>query len=41
MLPLLPALAHRPAVVKETMLGAIATKLIESGSEIVSIYHRR
>ncbi|KAF5842930.1 hypothetical protein DUNSADRAFT_3957 [Dunaliella salina] len=29
------------AVVKETMLGAIATKLVSSDDEIVSIYHRR
>uniref|UniRef100_A0A7S3R1H1 Amine oxidase domain-containing protein n=1 Tax=Dunaliella tertiolecta TaxID=3047 RepID=A0A7S3R1H1_DUNTE len=29
------------AVVKETMLGAIATKLVNPGDEIVSIYHRR
>ena len=31
----------RSAIVRETLLGAINTKLIEAGSEIVSIYHRR
>lgn len=30
-----------PAVVRDTLLGAISTKLIEAGSDIVSIYHRR
>jgi len=28
-------------VVQETMLGAIATQLVDPDSEIVSIYHRR
>jgi hypothetical protein len=31
----------RPEVVAETIRGAINTKLIEPGTEIVSIYHRR
>lgn len=31
----------RPAIVAETLRGAIATQLIDSRSEIVSIYHRR
>ncbi len=31
----------RPAVVRDTLRGAIATQLIQPDSEIVSIYHRR
>ena len=30
-----------PALVRETMLGAIATGLMEPGSEVVSLYYRR
>ncbi|KAL6769868.1 hypothetical protein ACKKBG_A32675 [Auxenochlorella protothecoides x Auxenochlorella symbiontica] len=30
-----------PEIVRETLIGAINTKLVEAGSEIVSIYHRR
>ena len=30
-----------PAVVRDTLLGAVATKLVGTDSEIVSIYHRR
>jgi hypothetical protein len=28
-------------VVQETLLGAIAVQLIEAGSQVVSLYHRR
>jgi hypothetical protein len=28
-------------VVKETLLGALATTLMQAGDEVVSIYHRR
>ena len=30
-----------PEVVRDTLLGAVATKLVQPGDEIVSIYHRR
>lgn len=30
-----------PDIVRETLIGAINTKLVQSGDEIVSIYHRR
>lgn len=30
-----------PEIVRETLLGAISTQLVEAGAEIVSIYHRR
>lgn len=30
-----------PEVVRDTLLGAINTKLVDSKDEIVSIYHRR
>ena len=28
-------------MVRDTLLGAVATKLVQPGDEIVSIYHRR
>jgi hypothetical protein len=31
----------RSAVVKETLLGAINTQLLQPGDEVVSLYHRR
>lgn len=33
--------ARWPAIVRETLQGAINTKLVQPGDEIVSIYHRR
>ena len=32
---------RRSAVVKETLLGAINTQLLQPGDEVVSLYHRR
>jgi hypothetical protein len=34
-------LKHRPAVVRDTLLGSLATQLTTADCEIVSIYHRR
>lgn len=31
----------RPAVVLETLRGAVATQLLQPGSEVVSLFHRR
>jgi hypothetical protein len=38
---LAPAGCRRPAIVKDTLLGAVATQLMEAGCEVVSLYHRR
>lgn len=32
---------RRPAVVQETLLGAIATQLLQPNDEVVSLFHRR
>lgn len=30
-----------PAIVRDTLVGAVATKLMDAGCEVVSLYHRR
>lgn len=32
---------RRPAVVRDTLLGAVATQLLQAGDQVVSLYHRR
>jgi hypothetical protein len=38
---LCPPPPRRPAVVRDTLLGAVATQLLQAGSEVVSLFHRR
>lgn len=38
---LVPPPSRRPQVVLDTLVGAVATQLMEAGCEVVSLYHRR